>query len=139
MAPETLFQIVNFAVLPGWLLLAVSPWAPVLADRVAGYLIPAALAVVYVALIVVYAPSVEGADYTTLAGVMAIFDVPGAALGGWVHFLAFDLVVGALVVRMAREEGVAFGFVLPCLVFCFLLGPVGFLLYLGVRRLPRRA
>jgi len=138
MSPETLFQIVNLAVLPGWLLLALSPFVPDLADRVAGYVIPALLALVYIGLIVVHAPAVEGASYTTLEGVMAIFDVPGAALGGWVHFLAFDLVVGALVVRMARDDGVPFGFVLPCLVFCFLLGPVGFLGYLGVRALARR-
>lgn len=138
MSSEMLFQIVNFAVLPGWLMLAASPWIPRLADLVAGYAIPAALAVVYVALILVHASSVEGASYTTLSGVMAIFDVPGAALGGWVHFLAFDLVVGALIARMGRESGVPFALVLPCLLFCFLLGPVGFLLFLAARAAARR-
>jgi len=80
---------------------------------------------------------VEGASYTTLEGVLAIFDVPGAALGGWVHFLAFDLVVGAWIARTARAEAVPFGFVAPCLLFCFLVGRVGFILFLGLRRWRR--
>jgi len=139
MTEETLFQIVNLAALAGWLLLAASPLIPDLSDRVAGYWLPAALAIVYIGLIAANAGAVEGAGYTTLAGVMAIFDVPGAALGGWVHFLAFDLVVGAWIARNARAEGVSFGYVLPCLLFCFLVGPVGFAMYLGLRAFMRRS
>ena len=138
MTEETLFRIVNLAALAGWLLLAASPAIPDFSDRVAGYALPAALAIVYIGLIAANAGAVEGAGYTTLAGVMAIFDVPGAALGGWVHFLAFDLVVGAWIARNARGEGVRFGYVLPCLLFCFLVGPVGFLMYLGLREATRR-
>jgi len=139
MTEETLFQIVNLAALAGWLLLAASPLIPDLSDRVAGYWLPAALAIVYIGLIAANAGAVEGAGYTTLAGVMAIFDVPGAALGGWVHFLAFDLVVGAWIARNARAEAVPFGYVLPCLLFCFLVGPVGFAMYLAMRAFMRRS
>jgi len=138
MTDDTLFQIVNFAALGGWLMLAASPLIPDLSDRVAGYALPAGLAFVYLGLIAANAGAVDGASYTTLSGVMAIFDVPGAALGGWVHFLAFDLVVGAWIARNGRAEGIRFGYVLPCLLFCFLVGPVGFLMYLGLREAARR-
>ena len=64
---------------------------------------------------------------------MGLFDSPGVALAGWVHYLAFDLLVGAWIVRTARSEGVAHLLVLPCLALTFLFGPAGFLAFNGLR------
>ena len=70
---------------------------------------------------------------------MALFTSPEIALAGWVHYLAFDLLVGAWEVRTARREAIPHLLVLPCLVLTFLFGPAGFLLFLGIRAARRLA
>ena len=64
---------------------------------------------------------------------MALFTMPEIALAGWIHYLAFDLLVGAWEVRTARREGIAFLLVLPCLALTFLFGPAGFLAFSALR------
>jgi hypothetical protein len=54
-------------------------------------------------------------------------------LAGWVHYLAFDLFVGAGEVRDARRHALSHLLVVPCLALTFLLGPAGLLLYYAVR------
>ena len=54
-------------------------------------------------------------------------------LAGWVHYLCFDLLVGCWEVRDARDRGVPYMLVIPCLVLTFMFGPAGWLLYQGVR------
>ena len=71
--------------------------------------------------------------FGSLGEVMALFTMPEIALAGWIHYLAFDLFVGAWEVRTARREGIAFLLVLPCLVLTFLFGPAGFLVFLMLR------
>ena len=91
-----------------------------------------ALSLGYVALAVV--PAAEsGGGFGTLAGVMELFSHEQAALAGWVHFLAFDLFIGAWVCRTARAEGIAFWMVLPCLPLIFLFGPAGLVAFWTVR------
>ena len=76
-----------------------------------------------------------GADggFGSLAELARLFENPYLLLAGWVHFLAFDLFVGAWEVRDARRVGIAHLLVVPCLVLTFMAGPVGLLLYLGLR------
>ena len=62
-----------------------------------------------------------------------LFTSPEIALAGWIHYLAFDLFVGAWEVRTARREGIAFLLVLPCLALTFLFGPAGFLVFSMLR------
>jgi hypothetical protein len=54
-------------------------------------------------------------------------------LAGWVHYLAFDLLLGAWEVRTARREGISHAWVLPCLLATFLFGPAGYLLFQFLR------
>lgn len=143
MTPDALFQIANPLALVGWIALALSPLAPRAADALAGYAIPLALSVLYTALILVHWTSAEG-GYDSLANVMRLFDFPGAALAGWVHFLAFDLFVGGWIARRAREARIPHIAVLPCLALTFLFGPIGLLAFLALRsalslRPPREA
>lgn len=64
---------------------------------------------------------------------MAQFDSPGVALAGWLHLLAFDPFVGALIVRAARVSDVPFALVLPCLPLAFLFGLAGLAFYDALR------
>jgi hypothetical protein len=135
--PETLFAVANPLALAGWVALALSPVAPRLADGVAGVGIPLLLSLAYAALILAFWAGAEG-GFDSLPNVMRLFTRPEIALAGWLHYLAFDLFIGAWEVRVARREAIPHLLVLPCLVLTFLFGPVGLLLFLGLR-LARRS
>lgn len=130
--PHTLFQITGPLAMLGWLALALSPLAPRLADWVAALIIPALLSVAYTALILVHWADAPG-GFDSLSNVMALFTDPAVALAGWVHYLAFDLFVGAWITRTARAEAIPHLLILPCLVLTFLFGPAGLLAFLILR------
>lgn len=134
MDAASLFDLANAGALIGWLMLAFAPikrsWL-VPGARVVGVL----LAVLYSGLLIgaVAGGGMGEGDFTSLAGVTALFARPEGVLVGWVHYLAFDLWVGAWAVEDAHRRGLKHAFVLPCLVFVFLAGPLGLLLYLAAR------
>ena len=126
-----LFAVSGPIAMTGWAVLAVSPLAPRAAQIAAGIAIPAVLSLAYAVLILVAWSDADG-GFDSLANVMMLFDSPMVALAGWVHYLAFDLFVGAWVVRRARRDGVAHILVLQCLLLTFLFGPIGLLLFLAI-------
>ncbi len=132
MSNDAVFGIANMLALAGWGALVLSFRFPVWAGRIAGVAIPLLLAVAYAGLILSFWSRAPG-GFATLPDVMALFTMPEIALAGWLHYLAFDLFVGAWEVRTARREGIAFLLVLPCLALTFLFGPAGFLLFGAVR------
>jgi hypothetical protein len=132
MQPATIFQIANLIALVGWASLLASPFLPRLADRVASLAIPLAFGVVYVGLVLAFWTQAEG-GFDSLAGVSRLFQTPEILLAGWIHYLAFDLFVGAWIVRTAREAAVPFFLVVPCLALTFLFGPAGFLSFVAIR------
>ena len=76
-------------------------------------------------------------DFTTLEGVVKMFQDPSVVFVGWVHYLVFDLLVGRAISIDALERGSTNLFyycvVVPCLVLTFMLGPTGFLVYSIIR------
>ncbi len=132
MAPEQVFSIANLVALCGWILLAALPKRKWVAETVAGMAIPALFAGLYTALIVAHFPGSEG-GFSTLNDVRLLFSNPWLLLAGWIHYLAFDLLIGSWEVRNARDRGIPHLLVVPCLVLTFLFGPAGWLAYLGVR------
>jgi hypothetical protein len=137
MSPEALFSAANSLALAGWVALLAAPRARLANWTIAGLAIPALLAALYAVLLAVHAPGAEG-GFSSLAGVAALFSTPGVLLAGWVHYLAFDLVVGAWICRRGTAEGINPWLLRLCLPPTFLAGPVGFLLFLGLRLLARR-
>ena len=69
----------------------------------------------------------------------ALFSHPVGLLTGWVHFLAFDLFVGAWIARDARRIGLSRWIVTPALILTFLFGPVGLLIHLLARKVSGKA
>ncbi|MBW3096865.1 ABA4-like family protein [Pseudohoeflea coraliihabitans] len=134
---ETLFSTASIIAMTGWLFLLASPLIPVWSDRIAGTLLPAVLSLGYLALLIVPS-SASGGGFGTLAEVMALFSYRQAALAGWIHFLAFDLFLGAWVCRKARSEDVRFWLVAPCLPLIFLFGPAGLLAFQAIRAIRNR-
>lgn len=133
------FTFVNLTVIPAWLMLIVIPrskWTRI----VAAYAVPSALAVVYLTLLVMNTPP-KGAGFGSIEQVEQLFSSQWLLLAGWVHYLAFDLFIGAWEVRDAWRLKISHWFVVPCLLLTFLIGPVGlaayFILRLAVvRKLP---
>ena len=128
MTPDDMFQIANPVAMLGWIALVAAPLAPRMADAVANLIIPLLMSVAYSALILAYWAGSTG-GYSSLPDVMALFTDAHIALAGWVHYLAFDLFVGAWAVRHARKRCIPHLLVLPHLVLIFLFGPAGFLTY----------
>ena len=133
--PDFLFSLANALALPGWALLVLAPrWRGTQALVLSGVW-PLGLAVLYAAFIATHYLGAHGGagGFGSLAQVAALFQDPWALLAGWVHYLCFDLFVGAWQVRDAQRRGVPHAALVPALVLTFLLGPVGLLVYFGVR------
>ena len=134
-SPEAVFSMASAAVLPGWLLLVLAPRWRWTARLVSAVLIPGLLAVLYAAIIAARWGGAEG-GFSSLADVQKLFADPWILLAGWIHYLVFDLFIGAWEVRDAGRLGIPHLLVVPCLVLTFLFGPVGLLLY-GIVRAAR--
>lgn len=140
--PEAYFTFVNMLVVPGWLMLVFLPrskWTRV----VAAYLLPAVYGVIYLWIMLIHFDGDSG-GFGSIGEVARLFMNPWLLLAGWIHYLAFDLFVGAWEVRDAARLRIPHLVVVPCLVFTFLVGPVGLLMYFGirawiVREMPRPA
>ena len=136
-SPEAVFSMASAAVLPGWLLLVLAPRWRWTARQVSVVLIPGLLAVLYAAIIAARWGGAEG-GFSSLADVQKLFADPWILLAGWIHYLVFDLFIGAWEVRDAGRLGIPHLLVVPCLVLTFLFGPVGLLLYGIVRAVRTR-
>jgi hypothetical protein len=132
MTLETIFSSSGLLALTGWAALLASPWAPVWSDRIAGWIVPGLIAVAYVALVLAFFGEADG-GFGSLDEAARLFASRPVLLAGWLHYLAFDLFVGAWEARDAAETGVPRWILIPCLVLTFMAGPVGWLLY-GIAR-----
>ncbi|MEE9315083.1 MAG: ABA4-like family protein [Rhizobiaceae bacterium] len=132
MGYELAFSAAGILAMIGWLVLLASPFYPKWSDRISGYIIPLILSIGYVVLLVL-SHNNDGGGFGSLAEVMTLFSYSDALLAGWVHFLAFDLFIGAWQCRTARDEGMKFWLVIPCLALTFLLGPLGLLTFFALR------
>jgi hypothetical protein len=135
MSPDQLFSIVNAIAAIGWILLMLWPrkhWT----IAVTGSAIPILMATIYVAIVATVWAGSSG-SFSSLAGVSLLFSNPWLLLAGWVHYLAFDLLIGVWEVHDAHEHGIHRLLIVPCLLLTFLFGPAGWLLYLTIRRTHR--
>ena len=138
MTIEHVFLIANWGVLPPWLLLVFAPrWrvTKLVVHSIAPVLI---LAPLYAVLLFGDRPGPVGASFWTLEGVTKIFTTPWTITACWIHYLVFDLFVGAWEVRDAQRLKIRHPFVVPSLLLTLLFGPVGWLSWSLVRAVARR-
>lgn len=133
MALEILFKAANYAVLPFWLLLIAAPRWQWTQRLVHGPVVLLLLAPIYGYMLLGYAPAPDGTELRTLFGVMIGFSAPHLVLAGWIHYLIFDLFVGAWEARDAYRRGISHLWVIPCLIATLMAGPLGLLLYVLIR------
>lgn len=132
MTPEALFSFSGPLTMVAWVSLLLSPLLPRLSQLIAALVIPGILSIAYIALILVNWTETPG-GFDSLANVMLLFDSPAIALAGWLHYLAFDLLIGAWIVRTSQTEMIPHILIIPCLALTFMFGPAGFAVFTAIR------
>ena len=131
MSVELIFKLCNIIALIGWILNIISKKPQI--ERFVVGIIVALLAIVYTYIIIVSFKFSDTQSFSSLHGVRGLFADDRLLLAGWVHYLAFDLMTGLFIRSNAKKHSISFWLVLPCLLFTFMLGPVGLLMYLLIR------
>jgi hypothetical protein len=136
MTASDVFDLANPFALVGWLILgfAVIRKNAWLRDTVAGLLWPTALSLLYVGLILLFIGKGQG-GFDSLAGVAQLFQLDWLLLAGWVHYLAFDLFIGAWIARQLMNSGASRLWLIPLLPATFMFGPAGLAGYVLVSTL----
>lgn len=144
MSWDNFFLFANYWAFAGWIALAFLPRSPRILSAIL-YVGVFLLCLAYTVLVVGFvAGGIDpggpgGGGFTTLAGVMKLFDSPGGATLGWVHYLAFDLFTGMWIARDADQKGFSRVVQFPFLLLTLLVGPVGLFAWLIVRERRARA
>jgi Domain of unknown function (DUF4281) len=140
-SPSQIFSAANTIALLCWVALAVSVFVSstrVWLHRITGLIVPGLFAVVYLYCIVRGFGETPGGGFSSLIGVRTLFANDAALCAGWLHYLAFDLFVGTWIVRQGTLDRAHPLLLLICLPVTFMLGPVGFLLFLIERSVLSR-
>ena len=133
MTPTEVFKIVGMLAMPMWILLIFLPKWKVTRFFIDYKIIPITLSLIY-AVYIIQAIQIGGMmDFGSLQSVMALFTEENAVLAGWVHYLAFDLLVGMWIVNQNKTLNIHPILLAPCLAGTFMFGPVGFLLFMLMR------
>ena len=138
MTPTEVFSIANMIAIPMWvLMLFFSKWK-VTRFLIDFKVIPLALAFMY-AIYIFQAIQTSGMmDFGSLTSVITLFTEENAVLAGWIHYLAFDLIVGMLVLDQNKELKINQLVMAPCLFLTFMLGPIGFLLFMIIKTIKKK-
>jgi hypothetical protein len=131
-SPSTIFSICNSVIVFGWLLLLILPtWKYTQAVILNGLLV--VFSIVYTYLLLQDFDQLSMDSFSTLPKLKLLFQSDTAVAAGWVHYLVFDLFVGAYIVRKSiqiRLSRWVYSFILP---FAFMCGPIGYLLFVIIK------
>jgi hypothetical protein len=100
---ERIFSVASVIAAVGWLFLVVVPKRP-LTLHFAGVFFPLLLALMYLYFIAMHIRGAEG-GFGSLADVAMLFQRRELLLAGWIHYLCFDLFIGAWEVRDSHAMG----------------------------------
>jgi len=74
-------------------------------------------------------PSFDPASFSSLSQVKALFQDDAMLTAGWIHYLAFDLFIGSIIVQKGLALKIPRWQYTVCLPFTFMFGPIGLLLF----------
>lgn len=138
MTPTAVFSIASMITMPMWILMIfLSKWK-VTRFLIDFKIIPLALTFIY-AIYIFQAIQTGGMmDFGSLKSLMALFTEENAVLAGWVHYLAFDLLIGMWMLDQNKELKINQLLIAPCLFLTFMLGPIGFLLFIIIKTVKQK-
>jgi hypothetical protein len=134
---DLIFQLCNTIALIAWIILIALPkWNR--SDLFLTGVIVTLFGIIYSYLIFSSFSFDDMQQFSSIAGLQELFQNKTMVLAGWVHYLAFDLMTGIFIRKNARLHNINYWYTLPCLIFTFMLGPAGLLLYLFIRWIATR-
>ena len=127
---ETIFNIFNSGILLFWMLLLFFPKQSITQKVIAYPWVPLVIAFGYIYFMGMTSGTFS-ADFTSLNGLTKMFQNANAqgVAAGWLHYLAFDFWVGCWMLKNSQEKGVKHLWMLVPMLFTFMLGPVGIIIY----------
>ena len=130
MTYEIIFNIYNTGILIFWLFLLVFPKSKLTQKMTDFPWIPLVIAFGYIYFLGT-SDSIFSVDFSTLSGLTEMFQNsnPRGVAAGWLHYLAFDFWVGCWILRDSQKKGVKHAFIIFPMLFTFMLGPVGVIIY----------
>ena len=139
MSWAALFAAANSVALVLWLCLIAAPrrWCTIGVLRLAGAggLSLGYVALVSIALSVGFGGAPRSApDFSTIAGIRAIFTSDGGVVTGWLHYLALDLFAGLWIAEDSDARAISRLVQAPILMLTFLAGPAGLFVHLLATR-----
>ena len=135
---ENLFSLSFLLVAPFWLLMILTPHWRWTRRIIRSPLVVVPVAALYLVLVLPQFSTVFLEVLNpALPAIAALLGTETGATIGWVHFLAFDLFVGRWEYLDSHERGISSWLMAPVLFLTLMLGPIGFLIYLGLRALYR--
>ncbi|MEW7280206.1 ABA4-like family protein [Aquimarina sp. 2201CG1-2-11] len=138
MTPAAVFSIANMITIPMWALMILLPKWKVTKFLMDYKVIPLLLSLIY-AIYILYAIYMGGMmDFGSLKSVMKLFTEESAVLAGWVHYLAFDLIVGMWILDQNKKYKIHSLLMAPCLFATFMFGPIGFLIFIIIKTFKKK-
>ena len=132
MDESTIFNLTNTLALISWIILMVfqrKEWV----GRVLFGIVIIFFAIIYSWIIWATISPGDFESFNSLEGVMNLFTNKTAVLAGWVHYLAFDLLAGLYIAKKGKELDINPLILVPCMLFTFMTGPFGLLLFVIVK------
>ena len=137
---SNIFKVTNYSALLGWIVLIIFPNWQLGQPLVIGIIVTL-LCIVYCYLVFLGKKHDDPTEkyrgnFKSLKGVVDLFKSPRVVLAGWIHYLAFDLMVGIYILNDAVHYNISHWMLVPCLLLTLMFGPAGLLLYFLIRFLP---
>lgn len=133
MSVDFAFRMFNVLALGGWMILALAPRWRFGRAWIAGFVLPAIFSLTYLAVFVPRLFDSPG-GFGSIAALTTLLNAdPRVMLGAWLHYLAFDLFIGAWMAGEAHRLGIPHVWMVPILAMTFLAGPVGWLAFFAIR------
>jgi len=134
---ENIYLMVNFGVLPFWLLLLILPNHGLTNFLLQSIIVPLILGFAYV--YVAYNIFINGNIfdsfelYRGLDGLYSVFSNEAFLLVFWIHFLAISLFLGTWITRDSRKYMIPKFFTVISLILTYFTGPLGLVIYWFIR------
>ena len=130
---DQFFLLASAIAAVGWILLIfISPfWQSY--DRVVIGVVVVILALAYTILNATNFPPHIVQKFSTLNGVMDLFSTKPVVMAAWCHIMAFDLIAAVWMKKNSVRHGIGHWIIIPAFIFTCMLGPFGFLIYVGTR------
>ena len=127
---EIIFNIYNTGILIFWFFLLVFPKSKLTQKMTDFPWIPLVIAFGYIYFLGT-SDSIFSVDFSSLSALTEMFQNsnPRGVAAGWLHYLAFDFWVGCWILRDSQKKGVKHAFIIFPMLFTFILGPVGVIIY----------